>query len=193
MDKQQLRKQIKQIIADMSLQKYKQLSYTICQKALKERVVLQSNLIAVTISNKPEVDLTTFIEALWKMGKRVAVPKCNPLNKEMSFHEIQHFSQLEIVYMNLREPIIEQTKRVEAQEIDVMIVPGVVFDIYGYRVGYGGGFYDRYLMSFTGELLALAFDEQLQTTVPKESHDIPVNLIITQSHSINCLENRKGS
>lgn len=191
MNKKQLRLQIQSILKAMPTEQYREYSQTICMMALLDPSIIEGETIAVTISNIPEVDTTPLIEALWHLGKRVAVPKCNAKTKEMDFYVFSDFSELETVYLHLREPIPEVTKLVHAENIDVMIVPGVVFDKLGYRVGYGGGFYDRYLMDYSGEILALAFDEQVLTNVPAENHDIPVNRILTQTTVINCFDNRE--
>lgn len=192
MKKEELRQQIHAVLKSMSDNQYHVYSATICEKVLQERLIIEGKTIAITISNKPEVDTTPLIEALWKLGKRVAVPKCNAKTKDMYFYVFQNFSELEMVYMHLREPIPALTEHVEAADIDVMIVPGVVFDESGYRIGYGGGFYDRYLTNYNGELIVLAFDEQVISNVPTESHDLPVNLIITQTREIDCQHNREG-
>lgn len=193
MEKSVLRKQVKELIAVMPNEQYNKLSAVICDKALQEPSIQEGETIAVTISNRPEVDTSILIKNLWKLGKRVAVPKCNAKTKEMDFYVIQDFSQLETVYMHLKEPIPSLTSYVGADDIDLIIVPGVVFDLSGYRVGYGGGYYDRYLTNYKGALLALVFDEQLFPQVPSESHDIPVHRILTQTVTIDCLHNKERS
>lgn len=192
-EKSILRKQVKDSIGAMSNEQYNELSIVICDKALQDFSVQEGKTIAITISNRPEVDTNILIENLWKLGKRVAVPKCNAKTKEMDFYVIQNFSQLETVYMHLQEPIPSKTEYVRVDDIDLIIVPGVAFDKLGYRVGYGGGYYDRYLMNYTGSLLTLAFDEQVFSQVPSESHDIPVHRILTQTLTIDCLHNRRES
>lgn len=192
MEKVTIRNEVKQKIASMSDEQYNTLSHMICHRALQEYVIQEGKIIAVTISNKPEVHTITLIEALWQQGKCVAVPKCDVKARTMDFYVIRDFSQLETVYMHLKEPIPAMTEYVSKQKIDVVVVPGVAFDDGGYRVGYGGGYYDRFLVDYQGELVTLAFDEQLYEVVPKEIHDVPVHRIITQSRVIDCLKNRKG-
>lgn len=192
MKKEELRQQIHAVLKSMPDNQYHIYSATICEKVLQEPLIIEGKTIAITISNKPEVDTTPLIEALWKLGKRVAVPKCNAKTKDMDFYIFQNFSELETVYMHLREPIPALTEHVEAADIDVIIVPGVVFDESGYRIGYGGGFYDRYLTNYDGELIVLAFDEQVISNVPTEIHDLPVNQVITQTREIDCQHNREG-
>lgn len=192
MDKSKFRQLVKERVTLMSEDRYSNVSRLICQKALQEHCIQRAEIIAVTISNRPEVDTLAFIEELWRLGKQVAVPKCNAKTREMDFYVFTDYNQLETVYMHLQEPIPTLTKRVSANEIDVIIVPGVAFDKRGYRVGYGGGYYDRYLSFYKGALVAFVFDEQLFTQVPFEDHDIPVHRIITQSTEIDCFLNRKG-
>lgn len=174
----------------MSENLYQQSSLTIKDKLLKEPSIIEGDTIAITISNNREVDTTGIIESLWKQGKRVVVPKCNSINRTMQFYKIENFNQLEIVYMDLREPIPQITELVSAEQIDCMIVPGIVFDKSGYRIGYGGGYYDRYLEKFKGNVISLAFHNQLVDMVPRDPHDLPVNLIVTEQNRIDCIQNR---
>ncbi|MCP1145229.1 5-formyltetrahydrofolate cyclo-ligase [Lysinibacillus endophyticus] len=175
----------------MSNDLYMRSSLVIREKLLKEPSIIEGNTIAITISNNREVDTIGIIESLWKADKNVVVPKCNSKNRTMQFYKIENFNQLEIVYMDLREPIPDLTELVSAEQINCMIVPGIVFDKSGYRIGYGGGYYDRYLERFEGQLISLAFHFQVVESVPKDSHDIPVNVIITDQDRIDCNIYRK--
>ena len=164
-------------------------SVQIHKKLLLEETIDKSEIIGITLSAFPEVETWILIEELWKLGKKVAVPKCEPSTRSMNFYEIVSFDQLEVVYMKLREPIVSVTQRVNAAQIDVLIVPGVVFDRNGYRIGFGGGYYDRYLSGYTGVTISLAFDCQVVENVPVETFDIPVDCIITESERILCNDN----
>ena len=193
MDKKELRNQVKGALSQLSDEQYKGMSKQITDQLLKEETIKNAYTIAVTLSNKPEVDTYLLIEELWKGNKKVVVPKCNPKDRTMQFYKINSFNQLEKVYMNLKEPIVEITQLVNSDEIDVILVPGVVYDFDGYRIGFGGGYYDRYLVNYSGTLISLAFNIQLIEKVPRESHDIPVNLIITENKRIECGKKRKES
>ncbi len=191
MDKTTLRNKVKEALSTMSDNTYHSQSLAIVKKVLQEPYIIEANTIGVTISNKPEVDTFLLIEELWQLGKKVAVPKCHPKTREMSFYAIDSFAQLETVYMHLREPIPERCEFVDANEMDVILVPGVVFDRYGYRIGYGGGYYDRYVLNYKkGKLLSMLFDEQIIDRVPTEEHDCPVDIIVTPSKRIDCLGQR---
>lgn len=191
MDKKELRKLVISELSQLTDVQYFELSKRIVEKLLLEAAIRNAQTIAVTLSNKPEVDTNLLIEKLWDSHKTVVVPKCSPKDRSMQFYVITHFDQLETVYMNLREPITEKTILKHSDDIDLIIVPGVVYDLCGYRVGFGGGYYDRYLVNYAGTLITLAFDMQVVQEVPRELHDIPVDIIITDKRSINCSANRK--
>jgi len=142
--------------------------------------------IGITISRFPEVDTRSIIEAAWALGKRAAVPKCIKESREMDFYCITSFDELEIIYMDLLEPIIEKTQLVSKEEIDLQFVPGIVYSEKGFRIGFGGGYYDRYLKDYNGHKLSLAFEQQICNLIPVENHDIPVALIVTNKRTITC-------
>ncbi|WP_107841704.1 5-formyltetrahydrofolate cyclo-ligase [Metasolibacillus meyeri] len=192
MDKKTIRQAVRAQLEAISYADYRTRSHAIGKQLMQQPSIQEGKTIAVTISSKPEVDTIAIIEALWQQGKTVAVPKCHPKTREMTFYAIEGFYQLETVYMDLREPMPAMTELVERETIDTIIVPGIVFDKKGYRIGYGGGYYDRYLPDFRGTLLALAFSEQLAEQVPFESHDIPVHIILTETGYIDCVANRGG-
>ncbi|WP_062046368.1 5-formyltetrahydrofolate cyclo-ligase [Bacillus sp. JCM 19034] len=99
----------------------------------------------------------------------------------MDFYQIKDWNEVELSNHGLYEPIKEKTKPYFSNEIDLMIVPGVVFDYNRFRIGYGGGFYDRYLSAYDGQTIALATNEQMVPTLPHEGHDLPVQKILTES------------
>ncbi|RHW38505.1 5-formyltetrahydrofolate cyclo-ligase [Lysinibacillus yapensis] len=189
--KKMLRTQIAQSLQELTIEQFQQSSRKIMDRLLGEPSIIEGNTIAITISNKREVDTIELIKQLWKLNKTVVVPKCHPKDRTMDFYKIENFDQLETVYMDLKEPKTDCTVLVSPDEIDCMVVPGIVFDKKGYRIGYGGGYYDRYLVRFNGKLISLAFSIQVVESVPVEPHDQPVDLILTETDRIECTLNRK--
>lgn len=141
----------------------------------------QANVIAITISTKREIHTSSIIEQAWKEQKVVVVPKTNFQSKTMDFYQIQNWNEVEWTAHGLYEPISGKTTLFHREKIDLMIVPGVAFDDKGFRIGYGGGFYDRYLTDYNGKTIALATNEQMVRTLPHEAHDLPVQEILTES------------
>ena len=113
-------------------------------------------------------------------------PKCYPKSRELKFFELTHFGQLEKTYYDLYEPKPAETAMIPLQHIDLMIVPGIAFTKTGYRLGFGGGYYDRLLTKFTGITVSLAFQEHIVEELPSESFDLPVGQILTDGGRIDC-------
>ncbi|MFC7393341.1 5-formyltetrahydrofolate cyclo-ligase [Scopulibacillus cellulosilyticus] len=146
----------------------------------------RAKTIGLTISKGREIQTKPIIEAAWQEGKTVVVPKCLPKLKQMVFRKLTSYDQLETVYYGLLEPVEERTKAVNKQDVDLLIVPGLVFDKHGYRIGHGGGYYDRFLENYDGKTCSLALDEQIKENIPIERHDLPVQKIVTPTCVILC-------
>ncbi|WP_040208011.1 5-formyltetrahydrofolate cyclo-ligase [Neobacillus jeddahensis] len=183
-DKQSVRKQVQEELAKLNKPRYEDYSYKIANRLYKDEDWIQANVIAITVSRMPEVDTYQIIRKAWEQGKQVVVPKCLPKGKQLVFRTIKSFSQLESVYYGLFEPIEQITTKVEVDRIDLIIVPGLAYTSDGYRIGFGGGYYDRLLSHFSGNTLSLAFNEQIIPHFPIEDHDIPVLKIITTDRTI---------
>ena len=112
----------------------------------------------------------------------------------MDFYLYTNKNELENVYLDLYEPKDHREKLIDKDFIDLIIVPGLLFDPKGYRVGYGGGYYDRYLVDYPNITVSLAMEEQLVQYVPFDEYDIPVDFIITEDLMIHGeIERKKGS
>ncbi len=178
-EKETLRTLIKEKIQSIEPKQMELITEKILEKLWNHQAWKKANTVGITISRKNEINTYPIIEKGWKEGKKIVVPKTNKRTKEMSFYELTSFSQLEKTYADLLEPIPEQCLVKEKDQIDFLIVPGLVFDHSGYRLGFGGGFYDRYLNGFQGVTCALAYEEQIVEVIPRESFDIPVDSVIT--------------
>lgn len=184
MDKISFRKNIQAELVTMNRVKYEQQSYIISKKLTNSAEWKNAKTIALTVSRFPEVDTWQLIRKGWEEGKKIVVPKCYPEKKEMLFYQISAFDELETVYHDLYEPIEGKTKRIENDEIDLLIVPGLAFNCTGYRIGFGGGYYDRFLMNYNGLAVSVAFSEQIVNQLPTENHDLPVQKIYTDQNII---------
>ena len=186
MKKSVFRNEMIKQLKSMEIQAYKQKSIAIKKNLLNSKEFLNASIIGVTISRFPEVDTRPIIEAAWKLGKKIVVPKCENQTRAMDFRLINSYDSLEKVYLDLQEPIIAKTISVKKDEIDMQIVPGVVYADDGFRIGFGGGYYDRYLIDFPGDMVSLAFEKQTGQIIPFEAHDIPVRKIFTENGIIFC-------
>lgn len=187
-EKKRLRKEILQRMNALSEEQYTTLSAKIVDSLYKQREWIEAKTIGITLSMEREVNTYAIIEKAWEEGKAIVVPKCNRETRTMTFRQITNFEQLETVYMNLREPDPSITEEVSAEEIDLLLVPGVAFTRKGDRVGYGGGYYDRYLVNYKEKTLSLVFDFQIVSHIPVEPFDKTVQKIITEKETISMLE-----
>ncbi len=188
--KQQLRKEVLANLQKMTYRTYVNDSHELGHKLLSLPIIMEATTIAVTVSRRPEVDTIAIIEALWQLGKTVVVPKCETPTKTMKFYILEDFAQLETVYMDLREPNPVVCEEITPDIIDIVIVPGVVFSPQGYRIGFGGGYYDRFLAMYPLPTVALAFDCQVRDKVPRDVYDIPIDTLITNTAVVNCVQER---
>jgi 5-formyltetrahydrofolate cyclo-ligase len=178
-DKKLLRKQMLDRMKELSKPEYEQLSYQIACRFYNSPLWRQAKTIGITVSKTPEADTWQIIRRAWEEGKRVAVPKCIPESKQMVFRELTSFMDLESVFYGLWEPNPEKTDEIFSEEIDTLVVPGLAYMKNGFRLGFGGGYYDRFLEHYKGRTVSLAFEMQFITGFPVEAHDRPVEMIIT--------------
>ncbi|WP_409301685.1 5-formyltetrahydrofolate cyclo-ligase [Peribacillus sp. SCS-155] len=187
-EKKAIRNTVLSCLHMMDHEGHREYSNKIASTLYQQEEWVNAKNVGITISRAPELDTKPIIEKAWKQGKIVTVPKCLPKNNEMQFRRLQSFDQLETVYYGLSEPIVSETQYIPQEQIDLLIVPGVAYIPQGYRVGFGGGYYDRFLANYSGIAISLAFREQIVENVPIEAHDIPVSKIITPERIFICNE-----
>lgn len=145
----------------------------------------QAETIAVTVSLKNEINTGPIIEAGWQQGKRMCVPKIEPEQRGMDFYEIQQFDELERTIGQIYEPKKNVCPLVPPEQLDLVLVPGLAFNRQGYRVGFGGGYYDRFLNRADFSTAALIHPFQLQDRIPVEAHDVQVQTLISSEGLIH--------
>lgn len=128
-----------------------------------------------------EIETTALRLEAWSVGKRVVVPRCHK-GFRLEAYEIQDMHGLVPGKFGILEPNPEVHTWVDPQEIDFILMPGAVFDDFGNRMGYGAGFYDRYLPRCRKEVPRVAYALQMQW-VPQlhpQAHDQPVDYLVTE-------------
>lgn len=154
----------------------------------------KANFIFSFISTEEEVNTHDIIKESISSGKRVGVPVTIPKEKKLIVSEIRDFDkELEVGYYNILTPKKEYIREVSPEKIDIVLVPGLIFRKDGYRIGYGGGYYDRFLSNIKSVIkIGICFEMQILEDIPIDDYDIPVDLIITEERIIDCKSNRKG-
>ncbi len=169
--KKELRKEI--IYLRDNLEDRYNKSLIIKNKVMNLDIYKKSKVIALYSSMKSEVDTKELIKESLELGKRVLLPRILNKNK-MIFIEINNDTNYERNTFGVLEPI-----GIEEKNIDLMIIPGVAFDKDNNRLGYGRGYYDKYLKDKDLYKIGICFHEQLVDNIEVDEHDIKMDLIIT--------------
>ena len=156
-------------------------------KAVKE--FKDSKDILLFLSLKNEVQTGEIIKASLELGKRVYVPIVNDKSHQIMISELPRTN---IVYKKgaygIREPIKKYQSIVSPARVSFVVVPGLVFDFSGGRIGFGGGYYDYFLKGLSPYTVTagVAFNFQVMEAIPLTENDVRVQKIITEEKTINC-------
>ena len=135
------------------------------------------------ISYRREADTRRLVRELWKRGIPVAAPRAK--DGRMEFYRIRSESDLTAGYRGIPEPVCGCEKA--SKERALVIVPGAVFDLQGYRIGYGGGYYDRFLpLACNAVKIALCRAALLEPVLPRECHDVRADFVLTEDALYAC-------
>lgn len=181
MNKAALRQQFLERREEVSLEDRNRWSEKITQKVLEHEKYRAARVIFTFVSFRSEVNTHTLIQQSLALGKRVFVPVIDVKEKCLHAVEIADFSSLQPGFRGILEPS-SLSEKANPEEIDLCLIPGAVFAKNGYRIGYGGGYYDRFLpyVNQNAYRLGVAFQFQLVDEVPFEKHDIPVHETLTE-------------
>ena len=177
-EKNLIRKQMKQLRADMTRTERFEKSMQIFEQLITVPEFNRADRIYTYVSMDNEIDTIMFIDYSLSLEKRVFVPRVS--GKDMEFYEISDISELNPGYMGIYEPDING-KEPDYSRTGFMCMPGLAFDRSYNRIGYGGGFYDRYL-SVDNKLYkaALAYEAQLLESIPAQDGDVRPDMIVTE-------------
>lgn len=175
MDKTQLRRSIREQKRAMTEAEINARSEKLCQLFIASEAYQKAKTIYGYLPYNQEVRTVPMLERALRDGKRVAVPKC--YGDEMKFIFMEDLSLVEKGYAGIPEPIADEP--VADDETALVLMPGLAFDPEGHRIGYGGGFYDKFLSAEPDHpTLALCYEFQMMPKLETEAHDIPVDSVL---------------
>ena len=175
MDKKELRRSIRERKRAMTPEEIVQRSQMLGLLFIQSEAYKNAKTIYGYLPYNQEVRTVPMLEQALRDGKRVAVPKC--YGDEMKFIFMDDLSKVEKGYANIPEPIADGP--VADDETALVLMPGLAFDPQGHRIGYGGGFYDKFLSKEPNHpTLALCYEFQMLPHLETEEHDIPVDYVI---------------
>lgn len=152
----------------------------------QESFFKKAKRVAAFCSIGTEIDTMPLLEGILKSGKKLYLPKTDKAKTLLEFHPVHDLKTLTPGRFDVLEP--PEGTVLPPEEIDLILVPGLTFDNRGYRLGYGQGFYDRFLKlinpgCFT---LGVAYSFQIIDKTPNIEHDIPVNAVLTEKYLLLC-------
>lgn len=183
--KDEIRKKIKKIRNNISITEVLEKSELIKNKLFKLIEFHQASTILFYISYDNEVFTHDMIKECLSIEKMVVVPKSVSKENTLILSELVDWNDLEIGAYNILEPKNESIKEIPIDLIDLIIVPGIAFDVNGNRIGHGKGYYDRLLRNANSRSVGLLYEFQLVNKIPTEKHDKTVNMLITEKRILS--------
>ena len=175
MDKTALRAMIRQKKRAMTDEQIEKASRRLTELFIATEQYRRAQTIYGYLPYNQEVRTYALLEEALRDGKCVAVPKV--YGDEMRFIYITDFDGLETGYAGIPEPVADEP--VAADKTALVLMPGLAFDAAGHRIGYGGGFYDKFLQAEPDHpTVALCYDFQMLDNIETEEHDVPVDCVL---------------
>lgn len=178
-DKKSTRKLYSQIRNSISESDKASFDERILTRFINSELYIKSDLLLIYVSVNSETDTTRIIEHALNNNKRVAVPVC--IDKEMNFYEIKDISDLKVGKFGI--PTVDAVINLKISDFSnaLCVVPGICFDVYGNRIGYGGGYYDRFLSRNPVKTVGFTYERCICNQISSEPFDIPVNYVLTEN------------
>lgn len=181
--KTELRKRYSRLRAEVRDKISKDLDIT--ERLLEEEKITEADNILLYASFGSEVDTYLLIDKLIELGINVALPKCGS-ERLMTFHLIESVADLHEGMYRIPEPDSALPQPVITKNT-ICIIPGLAFTEEGGRLGYGGGYYDEFIMNNPDiYTIALSYEELITDQLPLMQHDLKVNMIVTEERTVLC-------
>ncbi len=191
--KKALRKQMKDIRKNMNPSYKKECDEKIFRGLISSSLYKNTDTILCYVSTDIEVDTRQFIEYALNNGKKVAVPKSYQ-DGIMLFYEIDTLENLERSPFGIDEPCENIHKRIDELEINnaLCIVPALSFDKFGMRLGYGGGYYDRFLSAYSPKTIGICYSVCISDKIDSHEYDVKIKNIITENNISEVSDEQKN-
>ena len=139
-----------------------------------------ADVLFAYISQPIECDTSAIIADAFSSGRRVAVPRCGEKSGDMDFYYITSLGDLDPGKFGIMEPVPEKCEKAEDLSAGLCVVPGLCFDLQGYRIGFGKGYYDRFLQRFGGVTVGVCYYKCIQNDLPTGVYDKTVDILLTE-------------
>lgn len=180
--KNKLRNKYKDIRKNMSIDYKKKFDLSIFNKLISLEAYKNADTILTFVSTDIEVDTHRLINYSLENGKKVAVPKCIDGTRNMEFYIINSLNDLEVATFSVLEPKTQICEKLENFNNSICIIPGLAFDLEGYRLGYGKGYYDRFLGNYNGLKIGICYCSCTLNKLIRGKFDRNVDLLVTDKY-----------
>lgn len=189
-DKKELRSYIK--TKRKSVENKDEKDSLVVQNLLSLDEIKKADTVLCYISLDDEICTDEIVRVLLDSGKSVGAPYCVDNNGNMDFYYITDFDDLRIQSFGVREPVIEKCKKVTSFDNTIIILPGLCFDSNGNRLGYGKGYYDRFLQIHSLISVGLCYNSLIVKKVPTDMYDKKADIIVTENDIIRINGGKNG-
>ena len=154
----------------------------ICRAAISLVSFRYAEYVLLYAATETEINVREIAEVALARGKKIAFPRCDKESHTMQYHIVSSLDELAKDNYGILEPPPENPIYDPEKDLgsSICFVPGLVYDKAGYRLGYGKGFYDRYLSHFSGCTLGVVYSDYILPTVPRGRFDVSVNILLTE-------------
>lgn len=190
--KRELRQAFRRLRKDLGFERRSQADDRIREAVLSLREYIEADVVLTYLDVGAEVRTRGIVRKAWEDGKTVAMPWCVPHTRLMRWFCIDSFDGLVRSDLGVLEPDPQAARELplDAGSHMLALVPGLTFDVQGYRLGYGGGFYDTFLSEFCGFSVGLCREAQMSDGLLAagvvDSFDMPVNVVVTDQSVYTC-------
>lgn len=181
----EIRSKHKKLRNNMTPEQKEKLDIALTENFINNPQYLSANVIFAFISKDIEVDTKGIIEDAFKKGKKVCVPRCNIEEKLMDYYYINSYDDLVKGAYGLMEPDVGKCKKVTDLSQGICLVPGLVYDREGYRLGFGKGYYDRFLVNFSGITIGVCYSRCVEDSLPRGYYDKHIDFVVTEKYTVD--------
>lgn len=178
-NKTEIRAEMLKIRSDITDKKEK--SIRIVRNVINTEEYKRCKNLFIYFAVNGEAETDELIQAAFDGGKNVFLPRCENSDGDMTFRKVASLSELKTGLYSIPEPLESAPECKSSDKNDMCIVPGIAFDFYGNRIGYGKGYYDRFLCNFRGFSVGICFSECFIYKIPSDIYDIPLNAVCTEN------------
>jgi 5-formyltetrahydrofolate cyclo-ligase len=184
--KEELRRRVAALRRALVSETRQRFSFAMCERLVESEIFKRAKVVAAYSALRFEIDPRAVVERACALGKTVGLPRVVANTGTMELAEYRPGDELAETHLMVKQPL-ESASAIDLTSVDLVLVPGIAFDVQGNRLGFGQGYYDRLLPRMPNAVrVGLSFELQLLVEVPATAHDVPVDQLATERRMLVC-------